>query len=356
MLPYASLRFPLLAQWAFALAIVACAVAVAFFGSGSARAHFPSYEAHVDCFGNWSAKLTHEQDGGLRLVLISEVLINGEPYDPSWSNESDDPPPSDSGGNPPSTNQVIPYDTYAGPKPAAIGASSANYVWVGDDDAWLVFDRSDTGFVGGSTNWQGTYTQYFWDGQMWIQGGGTPSQIVISAPVFPTYCPTPTQGETATPTPEVTPTPTPSGGGETPTPTPTATESPTPTPTETETPTPTPTLTPTPTETPSPTPSPTETPTPTTSPTESPTPTPTLAGETSTPTPTPTLAAASATPTPSAPFAVLGQARPPSALPAGGDAGIADGYWRQLGLLAAGALLTLGIAIMLAGIRRGRRY
>jgi hypothetical protein len=292
------------------LVLLILALAAALLTSATpALAHHPAYSAEADCF-EYSAQSTWVGGGGRRLILISGVVVNGEPYQPDWSNSNSDPAPDNSGSvaNPPGSVGVVAYDAYTGPKPPAIGPSSQNFLWTGIDDGWTIFERSGGPPVGGSANWAGTITQYEFVNSTWVKGGGDPSEVLVTQPGFPTDCETPTPP----PTPEPTPTPTVDTETSTPspepTPTPTATPEPTPTPGPCETPgpedTPAPTPTPTlpaecmtPTPTPEPTPTPTETPSPTPTPgpcqtpgpedTPAPTPTATLPPECHTPTPTP---------------------------------------------------------------------
>ena len=304
------------------LALFVAVAAVALLGVISpALAHHPDYNASADCY-SYSAESTYTGGTGRRLILISEVRVNGEAYDPAWSNANSDPAPDNSGNvaNPPGSNGVVAYGAYAGPKPPPIGAQGQNYLWTGIDEGWTIFDRSGGPPVGGTANWGGKITQYEYKNNTWVQGGGDPSQVTVTQPAFPTNCATPTPPPTPTapptPTPEPTPSPTPDvtlTPAPTPPPTPGPCETPAPTPgptpppeCATPTPAPTPPPTPGPCETPAPTPGPTPPPecaTPTPEPTPPPTPTPGPCEtpgpeETPAPTPGPTPPPECATPTP----------------------------------------------------------
>ncbi len=307
--PTAGFRGLFLGTAAFAALVLALAALVSL-GTGSALAHHPAFSATVDCDGNYTANADYIGGDGRRLVLISEVVVSGQPYQAAWSNDSADPPQDDSGdgGFPTGTNGVVAYDSYGGAKPAAIGNAAENYLWIGVMNDWIIFELSDGGFV---NTWSGTITQYEWDGSAWQQGGGNPSQANIVAPQGPTDCATPTPAPTPPPTPKPTPSPTPA-------PTPPPTPEPTPPPTPEPTPPPTPEPTPPPTPGPTPEPTPSVTPVPTPPPTPAPTPEPT-------PAPAPTLAPA-----------VLPEAFPPTGgAPLGG--GVALPLFVILGMVVLGA-------------------
>src|SRR3990172_8554554 len=85
-----------------ALALAAFAVAL-FAGLASvtpALAHHPTYEAARDCDENWSATATYVGGGGLRMIVVRDVVVNGEDFDDAWSDA-----PNDSGlADPDGTN------------------------------------------------------------------------------------------------------------------------------------------------------------------------------------------------------------------------------------------------------------
>ena len=189
MLTVSRARYGFLAVVAIALLT---AVAVWLMTTSAASAHHPTYSANATCFG-WSASATYVGGTGRRLILISEVRVNGVDYAASWSNSGPNPPPNDSGdgGTPVGTNGVIAYNSYGGSKPAAMGDAAKNFVWVGVDDGFTIFQRGNPpDFVPGAANWSGKITQYQWNGSSWVQGGGTPSQVLIGAPTAPTNCAT----------------------------------------------------------------------------------------------------------------------------------------------------------------------
>ena len=103
---------------------------------------------------------------------------------------------------------MVPYNSYSGPKPPAIGDPAANFLWIGVMNDFIVFDRGGDSFQAGPANWGGTITQFEWNGSAWEQGGGDPDQATVTEPEGPTDCesPTPTPLASSTPGPCETPT------------------------------------------------------------------------------------------------------------------------------------------------------
>ncbi|HEY4685885.1 MAG TPA: hypothetical protein VII57_07550, partial [Dehalococcoidia bacterium] len=95
------------------------------------------------------------------MIVVRDVVVNGEDFDDAWSDA-----PNDSGlADPDGTNGFIDWDNYTWDdpndpdsdpdKPAKNGTDV--FVWVGIDRGFTIFDRSGTGdFVGGASNWGGT--------------------------------------------------------------------------------------------------------------------------------------------------------------------------------------------------------
>jgi len=176
--------------------VVLAALAGLVFSITTVLAHHPTYTATADCYG-WDATSTYVGAEGRRLILIENVVINGAAYQPSWSNNSADPPPNDSGdgGNPVGTNRVIPFNSYTGPKNGITADGVNDYLWVGVDNGWTIFDK-DEGDLGpldtGPGKWGGAIEQYWWQWMHneyeWVPGGGDPSQVNVYAPTAPTNC------------------------------------------------------------------------------------------------------------------------------------------------------------------------
>lgn len=141
----------------FASALVlALVVMVSTFGV--AFAHHDTYEASRTCDGHWTASAQYIGGGEKRLVLISEVVINGVKYDPSWSNA-----PSGSGGTPPRTNGVIPREDYNGSQAGLPETTPDDFISVGVSEGWTIFDLSGSNFSGSLTDWYGAIEMYSWD-------------------------------------------------------------------------------------------------------------------------------------------------------------------------------------------------
>jgi hypothetical protein len=301
----------------------------------SASAHHPEYTATVDCDGNWTANGDYIGGAGRRLVLISEVAINGMPYDPGWSNVNDDPAHDDAGdgGSPAGTDQVVSYSSYGGAKPAALGDPATNYLWVGVAFDWIVFELFGANFT---TNWGGTITQYEWNGSVWEQGGGDPDpgagdDAAGANRLRDSHTPADTSAHSHADPNQNTTANANAGShsdanGTTAEPTAMSVESPpaSPTPPPEPTPTPTPTATPSPTLTGAP-------------PSLSPTALPEVQG-------------------PSVPVAVAAEAQSPGALPAAGANGGPLGNGRAaLIVLIVGIATALAGGLLVAASRSGRR-
>ena len=87
--------------------VMAAIVAALLWGVTTALAHHPTYTATTTCNGDWTADSTYVGGDSRRLILISVVVVNGQSYDPSWSNAPDTTADS---GTPIGTNHVISYD------------------------------------------------------------------------------------------------------------------------------------------------------------------------------------------------------------------------------------------------------
>ena len=189
---------------AVTIVVIGAFLAALLWGLSIAMAHHPTYVANTACNGDTTALATYVGGDQRRLILISGVVINGQAYDATWSNTNADPAPNDSadGGTPVGTNGVISYNSYGGAKPAAIGDANFNFLWVGIDPGWTIFDYSNSAFVSGVSNWTGTITTFFWDGSQWQIGGNssnTSPQVIVYEPDSPTNCATPSPSPSPTP-------------------------------------------------------------------------------------------------------------------------------------------------------------
>lgn len=140
-------------------------------------AHHAQYEAQVECgipdvSTPWNAHAEYVGGDQRRLVLISNVTINGVPYDPSWS----DAPNAH-------TNGVVPRSSYGGSQTGLPADTGHDFIWDGTSGGWTVFSRSGDNFVSGSGNWSGTITLY--------QGSGSwqkANDVDVYEPTPPSDC------------------------------------------------------------------------------------------------------------------------------------------------------------------------
>ena len=65
-------------------------------------AHHPTYTVSAQCDGDWDADATYAGGGATRMIVISNVVVNGAAYSPSWSSGAD----SDTSGIPPGSNGI----------------------------------------------------------------------------------------------------------------------------------------------------------------------------------------------------------------------------------------------------------
>ena len=171
--------------------VALAALAGLVFSISTALAHHPTYSVTADCYG-WRAQSSYVGGDGRRLILIENAVVNGAPHQPSWSNAPND---SGDGGNPVGTAGVIAFNSY-GTKDGLEAIDGVNdYLWVGIDNGWTIFDKSqnDLGPLDTSAGkWGGAIKQYVWtwthNKYEWMPGGGDPTEVSITAPTAPTNC------------------------------------------------------------------------------------------------------------------------------------------------------------------------
>lgn len=152
-------------------------------GVQGAKAHHNEYHAERLCDGTWTAAGVYVGGENERLVIVDSLVMNGVPFDPSWS-----------GG------MLEPYDPAVhGPVTSEVGSPA--YAWRGTSAGFTLFDRSGGGFAGGAANWSGTLHVFGPDQDkagMWTM---TREPLSVWEPEGPTDCTTQTSFEPATGTP-----------------------------------------------------------------------------------------------------------------------------------------------------------
>jgi hypothetical protein len=128
---------------------------VLFFSTASA--HHVSYETVVLC-GEVNSDADYRVGPGRRLVVIDNVVVNGQKYLPEMSS-----PPSEAEANI-ETGSVIPISEYPYTRKGLPLHSENVFVWGGDsfEVEWVIFHLSGIEFVAGQENWQGTISLYQW--------------------------------------------------------------------------------------------------------------------------------------------------------------------------------------------------
>lgn len=169
--------------------VVVALFAVLLAGAGAlwqmqqAFAHHPAYVASAQCDGTWSAAGSYTAGDSVRLILISDVKVNGQAYQTGWT--------SGVGGS--STGPVL-LSAFGGSTNGLPAAGAGVYVvQAASGDSFTVFNRtqSNTGSLDLSADWGGFIRQYFWNGSAWQEGGtgsGFQSTVDVTAPTAPGDC------------------------------------------------------------------------------------------------------------------------------------------------------------------------
>lgn len=164
------------------LSILAAAAGSLLF-IGSAFAHHPQYDAQRYCTGNWRAEADYVGGGSQKLLVFTNLRVNGEDYATSWS----------SGYN----GTLAAFISSPGGFPFKDGSQAgADYYWLGTDSGFSIFDRDQTDgvFVGGAANWGGTVQQYSLQGtgsqKGWYRDTGAQNggKITVTEPASATDC------------------------------------------------------------------------------------------------------------------------------------------------------------------------
>jgi hypothetical protein len=134
----------------------------AYLMPSTASAHHNEFNASANCY-EWDAQAAYIGGGSRRAIVLTDVVINGVPYDQSWSAQA-----------------FQTYADYAGPKDG-LPTSGTRFVWDGTSNGFEIFDRSGNTL---NTNWTGTIKLYYLDNNKWKLD----STQNITAPTAPSNC------------------------------------------------------------------------------------------------------------------------------------------------------------------------
>ena len=161
----------------------------------SAFAHTISASASAQCDDSWSSRLWYSQGGSgtsdLRLVLVSNVNVNGTAYDPAWASGINNLHTTATGSTRTTGNAFIARGSYLG-STAGLPAAGTDFVWVGIDETFDIFNRNQGNHTPSALNpssnssvWGGSAVVYQWTGSQWQYAG---YQDNVERPVAPTNC------------------------------------------------------------------------------------------------------------------------------------------------------------------------
>ena len=145
----------------------------------TAFAHHNTYTASRACGDVWSSTATYVGGGDLRMIVVSDVVINGAPFDSSW--ESDIPGSFATAGFPAASAFA------AGEAPTG----TVKWFWSGTDGGGTIFARNTASNGAFNATWGGSITLYRQVSGLWTKSGASgegANPITITTPAAPTNC------------------------------------------------------------------------------------------------------------------------------------------------------------------------
>ncbi|MGE0601783.1 MAG: hypothetical protein AB7J35_19820 [Dehalococcoidia bacterium] len=162
----------------------------------SAFAHTISSSSSSQCNGDWTSRLWYSQGGNgesdLRLVLLTDVKVNNTGYSTSWASGIGNLWTQATGNNRTTGNAFVAIGSYGGTT-AGLPLSGTQYVWVGIDETFDIFNRNQSSGAlnSNASAWSGNAVVYSYttqDGGKWVYAG---YQDSVEQPPAPTGCTTP---------------------------------------------------------------------------------------------------------------------------------------------------------------------